>query len=743
MVHSDDIRAAEGERHPPALHGSTSQPPDAGVRTLGESCALGLAAALVTSLPVALRAGGAGGSAMGGLLASAAVLVLPLVALIHASQAAGRALRLVTGRGAQRSAVVGLALWAGLSAPIFLILASTLKAITNHRGLGGATFGAIALVVAIGAALAAHRIVVVGRRMVDRGAAPSVVDRVSLAIAFAPVLLAAVVGLRANDGAEASSRLVAALVDGALASVAAILAASLVLPAGARRVARIAGIPAAVLVLVVGFAWVERSPALSQAVRARGGLGPSILGGLESWTDRDGDGAGAHFGGLDCDDGDPRSHLGAVDRPDDGVDSDCDGRDGPSPAAATALASAAARSDAQPIGGATAVVVHETAGGSARSSERPSIVLVTLDSVRADRTSTFGYAKKTTPALDELARSGVAFDHAYAVASDTQRAIAPLVSGRRLSRTARDSREWPTLQGSVETLAERLQAAGYATAAVTSFTWLSKDRGFDQGFDDFEPAYEKDHPERGVTGPHAVAAARAIVAKRDADPRPLFLWVHLFDAHERWLPHPGHDFGKTPSGLYDGEIAFVDKQLAAIVEAIGGSTRAGSTAFLVHGTHGEGFGEHGVEGHGKDLWEQQIHVPLVIALPAGDSPRREGRYAAGAVSVADLPATLVDLGGASSTGIEGRSLAGIARGELQTPGVPVDARSTRRAAWIDWPLKLLVTKRKGKHKDRYVLFDLAADPGEETDLSASRKDDLVRMIAMDQRLDEEGATPSD
>ena len=362
---------------------------------------------------------------------------------------------------------------------------------------------------------------------------------------------------------------------------------------------------------------------------------------------------------------------------------------------------------------------------------KPSIVLVTLDTVRADRTSAYGYAKKTTPALEALAARGVLFEHAYAVASDTQRSLVPLVSGRRLSRTARDTREWPTLRDAVDTVAERLQRAGYATAAVTSFTWLSRDRGFDQGFDDFEPAYEKDHPERGITGPHALAAARAVLARRDADPRPLFLWVHLFDAHDRYLPHPGHDFGGTGSGLYDGEIAFVDRQLEGLVEAVAGSSRGGSTAFVVHGSHGEGWGEHGVEGHGADLWEAQIRVPLVVSVP-GAAP---GRYTRGAVSTADVAPTVLELAGAPADEVEGRSLAAIARGALDTPGQPVFARARRRAAVVDWPLKLLVHVRKGK--DRHILFDLASDPGEEKDLSESRRDDLVRLVALHEKLEAE------
>ncbi len=711
-------------------------PPEPMWLRLGEASAVGLAAAVVASLTVAMRAAGQGGSPIGAIFASAAVLAVPLAIIVYASRAAGRAFRMVTGRGAGRSTTVGLAMWAGLSAPVLLLLASALKSGTNHRGLGGATFGALALGVVVVTALIARRLVVVGDRVTDRGvASQTTVERVAFGVALAPVMASAVFGITTSDGGEASSRVVAAIVDGALAFVATVLAGSLDPPPRVRAAAARAGLPVLLVVVVVGLSWVERSPGLSRAVQARGGLGPALLRALEGWTDRDGDGAGARFGGFDCDDGDPRRHTAAADIDGDALDADCDGRDaakpvGPAPAvmAAAAPAPPSPRAPAGDVPRDTTAVLRTGAAAGP-----PSVILVTLDTVRADRTSAYGYAKKTTPALEALAARGVVFEHAYAVASDTQRAITPLLSGRRLSRTARDSREWPTLRPAVDTLAERMRRAGYVTAAVTSFTWMSRERGFDQGFDDFEGVYEKDHPERGITGPHALAAARGILAKREKDAKPLFLWVHLFDAHERYLAHPGLDFGGTGSGLYDGEIAFVDRQLAGLMEAVAASTRAASTAFVVHGSHGEGWGEHGVEGHGADLWEPQIRVPLVVALPGGPS----GRYRRGAVSTADVAATVLELGGAPAEGVEGRSLAAIARGDLEQAAEPVHARARRRAVVVDWPLKLLVHDRKGK--DRHILFDLAADPGEEKDLSAERKDDLQRLITLHERFSAQAA----
>src|SRR5262249_47875408 len=145
-----------------------------------------------------------------------------------------------------------------------------------------------------------------------------------------------------------------------------------------------------------------------------------------------------------------------------------------------------------------------TVAAAAPAANKPDILLISLDSVRADHSSAYGYAQPTTPRLADLAQRGALFERAYAASSDTQRAYAPLVTGKRLARSARDKREWPTLLGDNDTLAERLHRAGYVTAAVTSFTWLSDERGFDQGFDHFETVYKDAHPEKGVTGPLAV-----------------------------------------------------------------------------------------------------------------------------------------------------------------------------------------------------------------------------------------------
>ena len=203
---------------------------------------------------------------------------------------------------------------------------------------------------------------------------------------------------------------------------------------------------------------------------------------------------------------------------------------------------------------------------------------------------------------------------------------------------------------------------------------------------------------------------------------PLFLWLHLFDPHDDYLEHEGIDHGRSSSDRYDGEIQFADAQLGKLVAAVEKGGRMDRTAWLVHGSHGEAFGEHGKDHHGSDVYEEQVRVPFVLAIP-GAKPRR---FDERPVSNADVVPTLLALAGAATEGLEGVSLLPVARGES------IDRRAVlsfanRRVAVVEWPLKLRVFRR-GSGKDRLLLFDLAKDPGETKDLSSERNDDLRRLV---------------
>jgi arylsulfatase A-like enzyme len=680
---------------------------------VAEAAGMALATALVCALPAAVRGVQAGGAAIDGLVSSAALLLLLCAPAALLAPRAARGWRGVIGKEPPRDLAIGIALWTALAVLALTVLGTLLKARTNHRGLGGATFGVLGAIAVAGSAVVAARLLDVGRALRERGVPRTVVAGLAAMIVALPLGAVAVPIVQTSGDRAMQSGLFDLLLSVAVGA----LVLSRRPPEALGRAVRIGALPLAVCVLIVGLVRLETSPAAADAVRRGSGLPSALLWALERWSDRDGDGLGAHFGGRDCDEGDPRRHPGADDPTGDGLDADCDGRDGPlgpvaavepSPAGVAHAAAEPPPPDAQPM------------------SDRPDIVLVTLDTVRADHTSLHGYERPTTPVLAELGARGVVFERAYAAGNDTQTALMPLVTGLRYADSAHTRTEWPKIRDEAETIAERLHGAGYATAAVTSFTWLRRDRGFEQGFDHFdESPWTEVHPEREITGDRAARAAGAIYEKLAGGSAPLFLWVHLFDAHGKYVEHPGPSFGKKPVDRYDGEIAFVDTQLGAVVRTIERSPRAARTLLVVHGSHGEAFGEHGKEGHGNDVYDEEVRVPLVVVAPGA----RPARWDADAVSILDVAPTLLDYAGAPRAGTAGVSLRAAIEGDAAFERPPVAIRGPRRLAIVDWPLKLVVRERKDG-EDRLLLFDLAADPTEKLDVSDKRREDLVRMNAL-------------
>ncbi|OQY66867.1 MAG: hypothetical protein B6D46_09030 [Polyangiaceae bacterium UTPRO1] len=431
-------------------------------------------------------------------------------------------------------------------------------------------------------------------------------------------------------------------------------------------------------------------------------------------------------------------------------------RASPGPAAGRRLAAALA-----------AAAVALSAPGCART-PRPDIVLIVIDTLRADHLGAYGYARAQTPRLDALAAAGTRFDAAYATCSWTLPSVASILTGRypvehgaqRLSSVLGDAQV---------TLAETLAAAGYQTFGISANTAVvNAESGLAQGFARFEVIEERG-PQSGPdlvwmengtyrVPPEATAdvvtdAALAMVAARDAS-RPYFLYAHYFDPHSSYSPPLAYALkfgvaaddpmrgpaqrlaaisGKTPpalletlKALYDAEIAFMDTEIGRLIDGLGLADTPRHTVVVVTADHGEEFADHGGIQHGRSLYQEMLHVPLFVA--GGGFPA--GRVVGTTVSSISIVPTLAELARAEAPpGLAGRSLVAELRGGAAPSTAlfaDLPAGAVHRSAVIDDAWKLVLDRGF-----RPILYDLVGDPGEtraRNDGEAARAQALQRAI---------------
>ena len=273
------------------------------------------------------------------------------------------------------------------------------------------------------------------------------------------------------------------------------------------------------------------------------------------------------------------------------------------------------------------------------------VLVVTLDTTRADHLGCYGYAKAATPVLDRLAAGGVRFAEAVTVAPETLPAHATLFTGLLPPRTGVRVNAENRLESRHVTLAEVARARGYETAAFVSAFVLDARFGLDQGFDLYDDRVEAAEGAAFASGinertaDRTTEAALAWLHKRDRG-RPFLAWVHYFDAHFPYDP-PEAFARRFPGSPYDGEIAFVDSQLGRLLQGVDELGLRDRTLIVVVGDHGEGLGDHGERTHGVLLYRSATRVPLILSNPRL-LPRPEVVDAT-VVSIADIAPTLVDL----------------------------------------------------------------------------------------------------
>jgi arylsulfatase A-like enzyme/Flp pilus assembly protein TadD len=347
---------------------------------------------------------------------------------------------------------------------------------------------------------------------------------------------------------------------------------------------------------------------------------------------------------------------------------------------------------------------------------KPNVLLVTLDTTRADHLGAYGYASAATPNLDRLAASGVRFDQALSSVPLTLPSHASLMTGRQpYSHGVRNNGHF-RLAPDVPTLAEAFAAGGYDTAAFVSSFVLDRQFGLDRGFAHYDAALD---PAGGGTsslelerrGDRTVAAASGWLAARTST-RPLFLWVHLYDPHDPYVP-PLPFRERFTSAPYDGEIAFDDALVGTLLDNSG--YRRSSTLVVVAGDHGESLGEHGESTHGLFVYESALRVPLIMAGAGISAPS----VVTEPVRLIDVAPTIAAVAGVALQPADGRSLRPLLdKQPMAEDSPPGYAETYFPQFFMGWsPLRSM---RAGRWK--YIdaptpeLYDLAADPAERTNV---------------------------
>ncbi|MFT5694511.1 MAG: arylsulfatase A-like enzyme [Myxococcota bacterium] len=426
---------------------------------------------------------------------------------------------------------------------------------------------------------------------------------------------------------------------------------------------------------------------------------------------------------------------------------------------------------------------------------RPNVLLITIDTLRADHLSLYGYSRETMPNLATWADEGVVFEHCYSPLPLTDPSMSSIMTGLHPTRHGvRQSGR--TLSTTHPTLAEVLQANGYATGAFVSRVGLVGRGGLDRGFDthDFAGGEALEH----VRGKGRIEAEKW---QRRADSvteaaltwlgverqEPFFAWLHYFDPHAYYDP-PAPFRGAFRTGLesnpvgnlsawwgkprdqaemvaaYDAEILTVDHHLDRVVTALKQHGVWDSTLVVVTSDHGESLGEHGHLDHGEWLYDEQLHVPLIMRLP-GVVP--SDTRVPGLVRLHDIASTILELVGLTGNQVEEivESMDGISarpmltgsatasrrifvesencpapdRGPHLAPGMvcyPEGSEGKLRAVF-DGRFKLIITPRVGRRT--YELYDLENDPEEHLDLSGQQPN---RVRELEAAIDEfwQGAT---
>jgi arylsulfatase A-like enzyme/Tfp pilus assembly protein PilF len=354
-----------------------------------------------------------------------------------------------------------------------------------------------------------------------------------------------------------------------------------------------------------------------------------------------------------------------------------------------------------------------------------SLLLVTLDTVRADRLGSYGSSLGLTPRLDELAAESVRFADVTAQTPLTTPSHASIFTGLPPWRHGIRNNERFRLSESTATLATVLHAAGYRTAAFIGAFPLRSEYGLGRGFEVYDQEFLRRSRSQERTADEVLGAAEAFLRGRDLK-EPFFLWVHLFDAHTPYeAPEPFRSrFAGDP---YGAEIAYLDAALGGFLDSLRRQGLLDRSVVSVIADHGEGLGEHGESTHGALVYESTLRVPWILRLPGG---RLSGLVVDAPVRSLDVAPTLLGLLGAPALeGVDGIDLTPFLD-HGNPPELAVPAESLYLNLLLGWAE--LRSLRRGTLKvidgARPEVFDLARDPEETANLLSERRPDAEGLL---------------
>ena len=378
------------------------------------------------------------------------------------------------------------------------------------------------------------------------------------------------------------------------------------------------------------------------------------------------------------------------------------------------------------------------AAGAAPAKARPNVILITIDTVRADHLGIYGAKNIETPTLDALGRDGVVFERAVSQVPLTWPSHAVILTGLYPFQNGVQDFTGQPLDARFRSVAQAFQQHGYATGAVVSAFVLDRSWGLARGFEFYDDAFAPEafvNRDLGLVDRRAGESVDRALAWLKKNPRrPFFFWLHLYDPHSPYDP-PEPYRSQYQGHLYDGEIAYADHELGRVIAWLKQSKIYDSSMILFASDHGESLGEHGEHEHGFFVYNATVRVPLIVKPPAG-SGVRAGRFSR-PVETAAVAVTL----------LEGAGIHDTLGGQLRGPSLLSSKAASDDAAYSEtfypfssfgWsPLHALETSRYHYiESPQPELYDLAADPEEKNNLAAQQtatvavlKDKLQRLLA--------------